>query len=202
MFEHEGLPSGALAMPVTIPDPVSRRDVVGCSPGTRVQPGSPTALAAALALAMVLTACGPKDELVYFSPNDAEMNAAIAQARSTLPIFWNKVDQHDPAISDELVKVGLPNSHDSLEHIWMTVETHSALAVRGRLANEPVDLPRLRYRDEITVETSKISDWTYTKGGKQYGGFTIRAMLSGANPEERREIEAALAPTPLEPEQH
>jgi hypothetical protein len=75
-------------------------------------------------------------------------------------------------------------------------------ASHGRRLVIEVDLPQLRYRDEITVETSKSSDWTYTKGGKQYGGFTIRAMLSGANPEERREIEAALAPTPLEPEQH
>lgn len=161
-----------------------------------------TGVAAGVGLVCGLAACGPKDELVFFSPDDAKMNAAIAQARKTLPIFWAKLDEHDPAISDELVKVGLPNTHDSQEHIWMTVESHSAVAVRGRLANEPVDLPQLHHRDEVTAETSKISDWAYTKGGKQYGGYTLRAMLPSAKPDERREIQEMLAPTPLEAENH
>jgi uncharacterized protein YegJ (DUF2314 family) len=142
------------------------------------------------------------DELTFFSPDDAKMNAAISQAQKTLPIFWAKLDAHDPAVSEELVKVALPNTHDSQEHIWMTVESHSALSVHGRLANEPVDLPDVHHRDEITVETSKISDWAYTKDGKQYGGFTLRAMLPSAKPEERRELQETLAPTPLEPENH
>ena len=157
-------------------------------------------VAAGVGLASGLSACGPKDDLIFFSPDDAKMNAAIAQAQKTLPTFWAKLDEQDPAVSDELVKVALPNTHDSQEHIWMTVESHSALAVRGRLANEPVDLPQLHHRDEITVETSKISDWAYTKGGKQYGGFTLRAMLANAESDERRELEESLAPTPLEPE--
>ena len=159
-------------------------------------------VAAGVGLAAGLAACGPKDDLVFFSPDDAKMNAAIEQARKTLPIFWAKVDEHDPAVSDVLVKVGLPNTHDSLEHIWMTVESHSALAVRGRLANDPTDLPKLHHRDEITVETSKISDWAYTKDGKQYGGFSLRVMMDRASPEERRDLGQGLAPTPLEPEQH
>ena len=159
-------------------------------------------VAAAIVLAGGLAACAPHDDLVFFSPDDAKMNAAIAQARETLPIFWARVDAQDPAVSDVLVKVGLPNTHDSLEHIWMTVEGHSALAVRGRLANYPTDMPKLHYRDEISVETSKISDWAYTKAGKQYGGFTLRAMLDSAKPDDRRELEQTLAPTPLEPEQH
>jgi uncharacterized protein YegJ (DUF2314 family) len=159
-------------------------------------------VAAGVGLAAGLAACGPKDELVFFSPDDAKMNAAIEQARQTLPIFWAKVDGQDPAVSDALVKVGLPNTHDSLEHIWMTVESHSGLAVRGRLANEPVDLPKLHHRDQISVETSKISDWAYAKAGKQYGGYTIRAMLDRAKSDERRELEQMLAPTPLEPVAH
>lgn len=158
--------------------------------------------AAGIGLVAGLTACGPKEDLVFFSPSDAKMNAAIKQARETLPVFWAKVDAHDPAISDEMVKVGLPNAHDGLEHIWMTVESHSTLTVRGRLANDPVDLPQLRYRDRLAVETSKISDWAYTKAGKQYGGFTLRAMLDQATPDQRREAEAMLAPTPLEPDAH
>lgn len=155
---------------------------------------------AGVGLAVGLAACEPKDNLVFFSPDDAKMNAAIEQARQTLPVFWAKVDEHDPAVSDVLVKVGLPNTHQSLEHIWMTVESHSALAVRGRLANVPTDLPKLHHHDEVSVETSKISDWAYTKGGKQYGGFTIRTMLASAKPDERRALEETLSPTPLEPD--
>jgi uncharacterized protein YegJ (DUF2314 family) len=159
-------------------------------------------LAGVAALA-ALAACSPKGENVaFFSPDDAKMNAATRQARETLPVFWSKVDANDPTISNRLVKVGLPNTHDSLEHIWMTVEGHSGLAVRGRLANDPVDLPNLHYKDALTVETSKISDWSYTKAGKQFGGFTLRAMLDKAEPEERQQLEATLAPTPLEPDAH
>jgi uncharacterized protein YegJ (DUF2314 family) len=161
-----------------------------------------TVAAMGVGLAVGLAACHPKekDNLVFFSHDDAKMNAAIHQAQETLPVFWAKLDKHDPAISGVLIKVGLPNTHQSLEHIWMTVESHSGLAVRGRLANDPIDLPQLHHRDELSVETSKITDWAYTKAGKQYGGFTIRAMLDSATPDERREIEETLAPTPLEPE--
>ena len=152
------------------------------------------------AIVLGLIGCAPRGgNLEFLSPDDAKMNSAMAQARKTLPTFWTKVDAQDPAVSNPVIRVGLPNTHGSLEHIWMTVDSHSGLSVRGRLVNAPVDLPKLHIRDDVTVQTSQISDWAYTKAGKQFGYFTLRATIDRSTPDERRELGQGLAPTPLEP---
>lgn len=149
--------------------------------------------------ALVLAACGPKDQITSVSADDAKVNAAIAQAKQTLPAFWAAYDGQEPGASHYQVKAAMRTAHGGVEHIWVDVLSHSGLAVRGALANDPEDLGALKYGSSVAVDEKIISDWLYEKGGKVYGGYTIRALLDRASPDERKRVEAQLAPTPLEP---
>ena len=48
----------------------------------------------AFAIALALVAgCSKEDKVISVAPDDAEMNAAIAKARETLPEFWQVFDK-------------------------------------------------------------------------------------------------------------
>jgi uncharacterized protein YegJ (DUF2314 family) len=152
---------------------------------------------------LMLAACargGERGDLVTtVSADDSKVNAAIAQAQATLPVFWTRYDARDPAASEFRIKAKLSTPHGGVEHIWVDVTGHDPAGARGTLANDPEDLGALKFGSPVTVEPARISDWMYLKGGKIYGGYTIRALLDRGSPEERRKVEAMLPPTPLEP---
>ena len=157
---------------------------------------------AAVAGAVVLASCGQADKLIIVSSKDAKVNAAIAEARATLPVFWQRYDDQTPGVTNYQIKAGLPTPHGGVEHIWIDVVNHSKLAVRGTLANDPVDLGDLKFGSEITVEPEKISDWMYERNGKIYGAYTVRALTDRANPEDQRRVAPLLSSTPLEAGAH
>lgn len=160
---------------------------------TGMQTLLPTACAA-----LSLAACGPRDSITPVSSGDAKVNVAIAEAQHTLPVFWAKLDSGDASVKAPMVKVRLPTPDGGFEHIWVDVESHSADAVRGRVNNDPDDLPKLHFGDEITARVTDVTDWAYTRNGKTYGGYTTRALLDRASAEDRRQITNSLSPTPLE----
>ena len=163
---------------------------------------APGIVGAAFLATVTAAACAPQDPVTKVEAKDAKVNAAIAQARATLPVFWAKYDERFPGGSEYRIKAALPTAHGGVEHIWVDVTSHSRLAARGTLANDPDDLPDLKFGSAITVEPEKVSDWMYMRGGKVYGGYTIRALLDRQSPEDRRRVGAMLAPTPIEPDDH
>jgi len=156
----------------------------------------------AVAGAVVIAGCSPKEKLVPVAPTDPKVNAAIAQARATLPTFWEKFDNQAPGVTHYEVKAKLVTPRGCCEHIWVDVESHNDLAVRGTLANNPVELTGVRFGSEITFGPERISDWLYQKNGKIYGGYTVRALAERMSPEEQRQAERQLSPTPLETGAH
>jgi uncharacterized protein YegJ (DUF2314 family) len=108
---------------------------------------------------------------------DAEMNAAIARARDTLPTFWASYDAPKPTEVGHALKVRFEVGAE-VEHIWVSdVKKLSDGNYSGRLANEPSDLPGKDIGDQVEFKQIDISDWMFMRNEKVVGGETIKAIL-------------------------
>jgi uncharacterized protein YegJ (DUF2314 family) len=137
-----------------------------------------------------------QDQIVQFGEDDGEMNAAIAAARKTLPVFWAHLKAH-PEESSSL-KVGLPTASGH-EHIWVSdVQVLSNGKIAARLANEPDSLPGLELGSPVTFTPDEISDWAYQKNGKLYGHYTTRIVIQHIDPAEAAQLRAVLSENPVE----
>ncbi len=136
--------------------------------------------------------------VVMASDADPEVNAAIAEARRTLPEVWRRMAQRGPGESG--LKVALRTSRGGYEHIWVDSIVRQDGRITARLANDPDNIPGLKLGSPVVVDPAAISDWSYRSGGRLYGHFTTRVLLKRASPEEAQQIQALLSPTPLEPD--
>ncbi len=145
------------------------------------------ALAARLTLAagLVLSAAPAalaQDEVIPFAPDDAAMEAALAEARATLPLFLaHALDDDGYGVEGAVVKVGFPAqgaTDMSVEHIWVAPFARDADGgFVGLLANAPVDLGDLQQGDRVEFSEDMISDWHLTApSGLYWGSYTSRVM--------------------------
>jgi uncharacterized protein YegJ (DUF2314 family) len=158
---------------------------------------------AVMAAAVALSACDRASESTYMPTpeQDPAMDAAIAEARASLPVFWAKYDAAQDK-SDFLIKAGMKDRYGGREHIWIYLDGRAGESVNGRLANKPEYLDNLQLGSPVVVPVADLSDWAYGRDGKYYGMYTTRGLLARMTPAQRAESEAILAPTPLEPKTH
>lgn len=136
-------------------------------------------LAAGVALAAPAAVLA-QDDTVNFAADDAEMNAAIAEAQATLPLFLDHVVQDDgTAVEEAMIKVGLPAQGATgalIEHIWVGPFARMPDgSFIGLLANEPVDLGDLEEGDEVEFTGDMITDWHLpSPAGAAWGSYTLR----------------------------
>jgi uncharacterized protein YegJ (DUF2314 family) len=120
-----------------------------------------------------------ENRTVNVSSADAEMNAAIAKARASLPTFWASYEGHNPSEKGHSLKVRFANPDDNGEHIWMTdVQKRTDNSYSGRFANKPEHLAGKRMGDVAEFKDADISDWMFIRNGKIAGGETIRVLLT------------------------
>ncbi len=137
---------------------------------------------------------------VQWTKDDPEMEAAVARARETLPVFWRVFDERSADKgSDYILKAGFPNPQGGEEHMWFDVQARAGDKVTGVLGNEPQSIPGLHDGDLVTVQASQISDWSYVKHGRRYGAFTERVMVNRMSPKDAADYGSELSETPLEP---
>ncbi len=123
---------------------------------------------------------------------DAEMNAAIAYARDTLPTFWASCDAPKPTETGHALKVRFQVGAE-VEHIWVTdVKKLSDGNYSGRFANEPSDLLGDDIGDQVKFKQIDISDWMFMRNGKVVGGETIKALLKSMPKEEADAVRALM----------
>jgi uncharacterized protein YegJ (DUF2314 family) len=139
--------------------------------------------AAFIALVLVATPALAQDPVTNFAAADATMNAAMAEAQRTLPMFLgNALNGEGIGRDGTGVKVGLPvaSGEDGQEHIWVTpFRLLPDGSLSGYLANEPVDLGALRIGDRVDFTRDQISDWSVVnQQGKLFGNYTSRVMHS------------------------
>ena len=83
-----------------------------------------------------------RSPVIDLSSGNAEMNAAIAKGRATLPTFWASYDAPKPSETGHSLKVRFANPRNNGEHIWMAdVKKTADGRYSGRFANAPRDLP-------------------------------------------------------------
>lgn len=131
---------------------------------------------------LLATPVAAQDPVTNYADDDAAMNAAIAQAQETLPLFLaNALDGEQIGLPDAGVKVAIPTiSRAGQEHIWVTpFRLWEDGTLTGFLANAPNDLGPLREGDRVDFTADQISDWSlFTPDGKMWGNYTSRVMYA------------------------
>ena len=107
-------------------------------------------LAAFVALSLLTTLPAARAQVIDYRSSDNAMNAAIAKARGSLPVF----DEAFRAKSAERYsgEVAIPASGGGNEHIWMDVTGVEGGDYRGRIANKPVRIPKMQRGDSYRAQ--------------------------------------------------
>lgn len=132
------------------------------------------------------------------SGSDPKMIQASLDAQKTFKYFWRELSWEYrriiPALDVACVKVAFTEDVDGeeiVEHMWINEIDFDGQTVFGNLVNDPNDLSNIKNGDFVEVPLSQISDWMFTIEGKSYGGFTVQAMRSDMDSEEKQDHDEA-----------
>ena len=139
---------------------------------------------------------GPKlevvDRVITVSETDADMNAAIARARATLPVFWASYEAQNSAETGHSLKVRFRTGGNE-EFIWVSdVKKLPGGDYAARFADTPRNLPGKQFGDLATFKDTDISDWMFLRNGKIGGGETIKALLKSMSRAEADALRARM----------
>jgi uncharacterized protein YegJ (DUF2314 family) len=105
--------------------------------------------------------------------DDPRLQAAVAEARRRYPEFVAAFKAGD----GENFSVKAPiRAGDRREFIWVKVVGFEPTVVHGELANDPVDLGKLKLGDKVEVPVEDVADWVYVRDGKPVGLFSQAAI--------------------------
>jgi uncharacterized protein YegJ (DUF2314 family) len=136
------------------------------------------------------TAKGSADDPVYrFDDDDADMNAAIKEAKASLSTFVAALKRPAPAQSYFAVKKPYPVRDGGDEHIWISNVSLDGSNFRGTVDNDPAGKVDVKIGDTVTVAPHEISDWMIIDDGRLIGGYTIRVFRDRLPPGERAEFD-------------
>jgi uncharacterized protein YegJ (DUF2314 family) len=126
------------------------------------------------------------------SDQDKEMNAIIAEARSSVGVFLEALA--DPKIDRSLSPGEIPFSDRSREHPGCGTHVDRGHHPRGGryygiLVNDPFYIQGMKFGDLVQFDITKISDWRYIQEGYIVGGKSIKYFYDQMSEEERREFD-------------
>ncbi|WP_165793777.1 YegJ family protein [Hyphococcus luteus] len=148
-----------------------------------------------LFLTLLLAGCGQaqvKDRTVEVATNDAAVNAAMKEARASLPQFFAKAADPQPGTEAYALKVKVEDKN-GVEHFWVTPFSKTDDGFTGVINNEAAVVEKVSLGEPYAFTADEISDWMYVQNGKIHGGYTIRAMLPSMPKEEAAQYQALLA---------
>lgn len=105
---------------------------------------------------------------------DPEMEAAMQKAKDSIQEFITALEEPGEKLFS--IKVGLPTPDDSVEHIWVDIESYKEGVFQGELGNNPLNLPDRKLGDLIEVKMEKVEDWIIMDGEKKVGGYTAKLL--------------------------
>lgn len=147
-------------------------------------------LSAALLFSGCLNPKG-KDNTISVSGDDPEMNAAISNARNTLPRFWT-IHQAQPEDTDFALKVRITDS-GKVEHFWCVDIERTRDGIFGTIDNDPEIVRSVTNGQRIRIPEADISDWMYIVDNQIHGNYTLRVLLKQMPKEEAEVYRAMLA---------
>ena len=133
-----------------------------------------------------------KDRVVNVEGDDAEMNAAMATARSKLPEFWQRFDNPVPNESIFAIKVKVTDPNGT-EHFWASELHKKDGKIFGAIDNDPNIVKSVSLGQVIEIPEADISDWTYTRDKKMHGNYTLRVLLKTLPVAQADELKKMLA---------
>lgn len=144
-----------------------------------------TMLSLMLALAPITAGAQSQgdDKVVNVARDDPDMAAAIAQARASLDQFLALSDAPPAGTTDYKLKVAVKDG-DTSEHFWIIPFHKTATGFAGTLSNEPQAVHNVVAGQELEFTRDDISDWGYTRNGRQVGSFTVCVLFKTISKEE------------------
>jgi uncharacterized protein YegJ (DUF2314 family) len=130
----------------------------------------------------------PADNIAAVRSDDAEMMAAIQEARLSIKTFLDAFMAPKPNQSGFLVKIAFVNGTD-VEHIWMADLVWRGGKPTGVIAVPPARRD-LKFKQRVEIDFRYLSDWMYVEDGKLVGGSTTRLLRRRMTPEERMKLDA------------
>lgn len=128
------------------------------------------------------------ESFVQIASEDERMNAAISEAKQTLPLFLDAYVKRTPSQSGFHLKVRF-GTEDSGEHVWIKDVDSSMGELRGTIANEP-KMAGIEFGQRITFDKEQVTDWMYVDNGYLVGGYTVKAVRAGMSAPERAQFDA------------
>lgn len=117
-----------------------------------------------------------ESEIVLVGTSDPDMVTAIKQARSTLSDFLKLAANPPPGTDGYRLKVMVIDGGKT-EHFWVTPFKVLPDGFAGVLANDPKVVRNVKAGQVVRFDNSLISDWGYTKNGRQVGSFTVCVLF-------------------------
>lgn len=148
---------------------------------------SATVQALALALVLMFAAApnvGARDQTIDVTSDDAEMNAAIAKARASLPDFWKARENPPAGVDGFALKVAIPYANNSREHFWLSTVERVGDRFAGTIDNDPNHATHVKRGQRYEFDEASITDWLYMRNGKFVGNETMRPLLKRMPPEQ------------------
>ena len=133
-----------------------------------------------------------RDKVVNVATDDPEMLAAIAQARRTLPTFWQVFETPDRGERGFALKVRVTDKTGT-EHFWVTDIARRDGTISGTINNDPNLVGNVKLGDRIEISEADISDWLYMRDGKMVGNHTVRPLFKRMSASEVERIKKILA---------
>src|SRR5262249_40500026 len=119
------------------------------------------------------------------SAKDADMNAAIEKAKSTVDEFVKALHEQKEGTKDYYVKKPYGTPSGGHEHMWIEVSKEENGVLQGKVANEAEETREVKMGQSVSLKVSEISDWKYQDGKKLIGGYTVRYFIERMSPKER-----------------
>jgi uncharacterized protein YegJ (DUF2314 family) len=152
-------------------------------------------VAAVLTSAHVQPASAQGGPIVNVPDADAEMNAAIAKARATLPTFWRSFEKPGKCEEQFVLKVYFQVNRPGgprRSHVWVeSIERFANGRLAARLSNDPRHFEG-KAGDRVEFDSEQISDWMFKRDGKIVGGETVRVLLPRMTKEQADELQKQL----------
>ncbi len=152
-------------------------------------------------LVIFLTGCSREEpptipEIEPISSEDAEINAAMEQARDTFEEFVTLSHDPDTEGTAFLVKIRIPEGSKS-EDLWVNGVQVEEKGYSGIINESPMDLTEVVALEEVHFSLNQVIDWQYFSEGKIVGAYVIRVERSRMLDEERAEFDQ-LFPFPFD----
>ena len=129
-----------------------------------------------ISIALICSSPVAAQQTTPIRKDDPEMNAAIVRAKQTLETFFQVRAAGESGNASFVVKVMLSRGSD-LEQVWVWPFRAAGTGYEGILKSHPRFAPELKFGQQITFAREQITDWGYTKNGKNIGYRTMCVVL-------------------------